>query len=284
LGLQARNSDGIDLADTPGKDPVLAAMSEIAQEAGVLAMTYFEAGAATSARIDYKHGGSPVSEADLAVDVLLRQRLSPLAPDAGWLSEETADSPERLQRRQLFIVDPIDGTRAFIKGDPRWSISIALVESGRPCLAVLHLPALNETFEAAEGAGATLNGRKLATSGRASLAGSRLGGPLGILDALTGDDVEIVREPRVPSLAYRMARVAAGEIDGGIASADAWDWDVAAADLIVREAGGSFTGLDGQTPLYNAQRPRHGILAAAPAAMHGDLLAALRRAIAKKQS
>lgn len=268
----------------PGKDPVLAAMSDIAREAGVLAMTYFADGAATSARIHYKTGGSPVSDADLAVDTLLRQRLSPLAPDAGWLSEETADSPQRLQGPRLFIVDPIDGTRAFIKGDPRWSISIALVESGRPRLAVLHLPALNETFEAAAGAGAMLNGRKLATSGRASLAGSRLGGPLGILDAMADDGIEIVREPRVPSLAYRMARVAAGEIDGGIASADAWDWDVAAADLIVHEAGGRFTGLDGEIPQYNAERPRHGVLAAAPAAMQGDLLAALRRAIAKKQS
>ena len=217
------------------------------------------------------------------MDALLRGRLRALAPDAGWLSEETADGPERLDRPLLFIVDPIDGTRAFITGDPRWSISIALVESGRPRLAVLHLPALNETFEAAAGAGARLGGRILSTSGRAVLAGSRLGGPLGILDALTRDNVEIVREPRVPSLAYRMARVGRGDIDGGIASADAWDWDVAAADLIVCEAGGAFTGLDGEPLLYNAHRPRHGVLAAAPKAMHGELLAAVRSAIAAKR-
>ncbi|MDH7796696.1 MULTISPECIES: 3'(2'),5'-bisphosphate nucleotidase CysQ [unclassified Beijerinckia] len=268
--------------------PLLAAMSDIARDAGAIAMRYFTTGAETSARVDYKNGGSPVSEADIAVDTLLRERLRPLAPEAAWLSEETADNPDRLSSAKLFIVDPIDGTRAFIKGDERWSISIALVENQRPILAILHLPAIGDTFAAAKGGGAFLHRAgtitQLTTSGREILAGSTVGGPLGFLDALTKNHLDLVREPRVPSLAYRMARVASGDVDASMASADSWDWDVAAADLIVNEAGGLFTGLDGQQPLYNRERPRHGILAAGPPVLQRQLLEAMRIALPQKPS
>lgn len=276
------------MADLSDVHPLLAAISEIAREAGAVAMTYFAVGAQTSARVDYKNGGSPVSEADLAVDTMLRERLRPLAPDAAWLSEETADNPDRLQSAKLFIVDPIDGTRAFIKGDERWSISIALVENRRPVLAVLHLPAIGDTYAAATGQGAfRLRGQAvspLVTSGRAHLSGSTVGGPMSLLDALSKNHVDLVREPRVPSLAYRMARVATGDVDAGMASADSWDWDIAAADLIVSEAGGLFTELDGKRPLYNGERPRHGILAAGPPALQQELLAAVREIIPQKSA
>ncbi|MDT2019149.1 3'(2'),5'-bisphosphate nucleotidase CysQ [Methylocella sp. CPCC 101449] len=268
--------------------PLLAAMSDIARDAGAIAMTYFAAGSETSARVDYKNGGSPVSEADFAVDRLLRERLRALVPDAAWLSEETADNADRLNNSKLFIVDPIDGTRAFIRGDERWSISIALVENQRPVLAILHLPAIGDTFAAAKGQGAFRcragASARLTTSGRETLIGSTVGGPLGFLDALAKNHIDLVREPRVPSLAYRMARVASGDVDAGMASADSWDWDVAAADLIVSEAGGLFTSLDGQVPLYNRERPRHGILAAGPPVLQRQLLEAMRAALPQKPS
>jgi myo-inositol-1(or 4)-monophosphatase len=253
-------------------------MRAAAVEAGAAALGWFRDGEKTHARIEWKGGVSPVSEADLAADAFLRNRLGALMPEAGWLSEETADSPERMQRRCVFIVDPIDGTRAFISGDPRWAVSVALVEDGRPRLAVLHMPAAGLTFEAAAGAGATLNGERIRVSSQGALAGARVAGPPRLMDNMARTGLDFVREPKIPSLAYRLARVASGEIDAGIASTDAWDWDIAAADLIVREAGGVLTDLEEREPAYNKANPRHGILGAAPASMHGELIAALRNA------
>ncbi|MDB5570615.1 MAG: inositol monophosphatase [Hyphomicrobiales bacterium] len=264
----------------PETGELLNAMRDAALKAGAMALAWFKAGGATAARIDWKHGGSPVSEADYEVDVYLRETLGALLPDAGWLSEETADSPQRLGKERLFIVDPIDGTRAFIKGDPRWAVSIALVERGRPRLALLHLPATGDMFEAVEGAGARLNGRVISASGRTDLTGALVAGPPRMLDEMASNGLDFAREPRVPSLAYRLAKVGSGEIDAGIASTDAWDWDIAAADLIVHEAGGLLTDMEGRVPAYNAVTPRHGVLGAAPAQLHGALLAAVRRAMA----
>ena len=98
------------------------------------------------------------------------------------------------------------------------------------------------------------------------------------MDNMAKAGLAFEREPKIPSLAYRLARVGAGEIDAGVASTDAWDWDIAAADLIVREAGGLLTDLDDREPVYNRANPRHGILGAAPAPLHGELIAALRDA------
>ena len=130
------------IAETPFQ-VVAAALDAAASEAGALAMQWFRAGARTTARTDYKHGGSPVTEADLAVDRFLRERLTALFPDAGWLSEETADSPARLEAASVFIVDPIDGTRGFAEGDARWSVSAALVRAGRPVAGRLSQPLAN---------------------------------------------------------------------------------------------------------------------------------------------
>ena len=262
----------------PAHGELLSAMRSAAHDAGAMALDWFRAGEKTPARIDWKGGVSPVSEADIAVDNFLRGHLGALLPEAGWLSEETADSPERMACERVFIVDPIDGTRAFIAGDPRWAVSVALVENGGPVLAVLHLPAAQLTFEAAYGQGATLNGGPIAASGRESLTGARIAGPPRLMDNLAQAGLDFAREPKIPSLAYRLARVGAGEIDAGVASTDAWDWDIAAADLIVREAGGLLTDLDEREPAYNRPNPRHGILGAAPAALYGALIAALRTA------
>ncbi len=142
----------------PETGELLTSMRTAAVQAGAIALDWFRAGEKTQARIDWKGGTSPVCEADFAVDNFLREGFGALLADAGWLSEETTDNPERMNRERVFIVDPIDGTRAFISGDPRWAVSAALVEGGRPVVAVLHMPAAGLTFEARVGEGATLNG------------------------------------------------------------------------------------------------------------------------------
>lgn len=262
----------------PESGELLSLMRTAAMQAGATALGWFRAGEPTPAHIDWKGGVSPVSEADFAVDDFLRVHLGAIMPEAGWLSEETADNAERLSRSRVFIVDPIDGTRAFISGDPRWAVSAALVEDGRPVVGVLHMPAAGLTFEARAGEGATLNGKRITASKQSHLAGARVAGPPRLMDNLAKAGVAFEREPKIPSLAYRLAKVAAGEIDVGIASTDAWDWDIAAADLIIREAGGLLTNLDEREPVYNRANPRHGILGAAPARLQGELIAALRDA------
>ncbi|MCC2098427.1 MAG: 3'(2'),5'-bisphosphate nucleotidase CysQ [Hyphomicrobiales bacterium] len=251
-------------------------LGAVAVAAGKIALDFFKHGTKTSASVSYKDGGSPVSEADLAVDRFLREQLTPLAPDAGWLSEESTDDPERLKRQRVMVVDPIDGTRAFINGDRRWGIAIALVEDGRPVASALHMPALDELFLAAAGHGATRNGIALRVSQRQSLTGATIGGPKKALEAMERRGVGAIPENRVPSLAYRLARVASADVDAALASTNAWDWDIAAADLIIGESGGLLTGLDGQQPRYNLPRPRHGILAAAGPRLHPSLVAAVR--------
>ncbi|MDP4593305.1 MAG: 3'(2'),5'-bisphosphate nucleotidase CysQ [Beijerinckiaceae bacterium] len=263
------------MADLSNLTGLAARMGEKAVEAGAIALDYFEHGGKTSASVSYKDGGSPVSAADIAVDDYLRAQLCPLAPDAGWLSEESTDDPARLGKDDVLVVDPIDGTRAFINGDKRWGVAIALVRNGRPVAAALYMPALQELYLAARGSGATCNGIALRASGKQDLDGATVGGPKKALDAMADRGMGIIAEPRVPSLAYRLARVGSGAVDAGLASTNAWDWDIAAADLIIREAGGLLTGLDGEQPLYNQPVPRHGILAAAGPALHPVLVAAV---------
>ncbi len=250
-------------------------MTRAAVEAGDLALAYFRSGATTSAAIESKHGGSPVTEADYAVDHFLRPRLECLVAGSGWLSEETVDTDERLGRDLVFVVDPIDGTRAFIKGDPRWAISIALVQASRPRVAVLHLPALGETYAAIAGAGARLNEAPIAVSPQTTLTGGRIAGPPKHLEALRNAGLDFQPAPRVPSLAYRLALVADGRLEAGLASTNSCDWDIAAADLLLQEAGGVLTGLDGAAPRYNAAVPRHPALTAAPRRLNAGLIEVL---------
>jgi myo-inositol-1(or 4)-monophosphatase len=257
---------------------LLASVTEAARTAGEMALDFFRPGERTSAAVESKEGGSPVTEADRLVDRFLKERLTRLAPEAGWLSEETLDTPERLSRRCIFVVDPIDGTRAFMAGDRRWAVSIALVADGRPEFGIVHLPALAETFIAARDRGAWRNDVPIAVSSRPSLVGAHIAGPKSLLGDLERAGLAFVREPRIPSLAYRLVQVACGALDAGLASTDACDWDIAAADLIVREAGGLLSDLAGRAVIYNGPDPRHGVLLAAPRRLHGDFVAATRRA------
>ena len=263
---------------TASQDPalLLPAMVAAARRAGETAMGWFRLGERTSAGVETKAGGSPVTEADHAADALLKAALRPLDPAAGWLSEETADTPERLSCTRLFIVDPIDGTRAFMAGDPRWAVCVALVEAGLPQIGVLHLPALGQTFTAVAGGGAALNGGPIRVSEAPSLAGARFAGPLPLLERFARTGEAITPQDKVPSLAYRIALVASGEIEVGLASTNAHDWDIAAADLIVHEAGGFLGDSSGRRPIYNQPSPKHGILAAAPARFRADIISRLQ--------
>ena len=242
------------------------------REAGVLALRSFGA----PMRTWTKGRNSPVSEADIAVDALLKERLAALGSGYGWLSEETADDRSRLAARRVWIVDPIDGTRAYITGKPDWTISAALVEEGRPILAALFAPVDDEMFLATIGAGATRNGIPIASSTDGTLAGARFAGPKHQLEQLAKRWPQIVPVPKIHSLALRIARVAHGEVDVALASGNGQDWDLAAADLLVHEAYGVLTTIAGELLTYNRPDPIHGALVAAGPSRHRTVRDALR--------
>jgi myo-inositol-1(or 4)-monophosphatase len=241
-----------------------------AQEAGAMALSEFRPGATTTARIWSKAGGSPVTSADVTVDTFLKIRLSELIPDAGWLSEETVDEPARLSRRHVWVVDPIDGTRAFMSGDRDWAVCIALLTDGEPVLGLVHAPAHGKTYAATSLTPAEVNGVAICATSLATLHGARVAGPKPMLDALARQEA-IAPQPKVPSLALRIARIAEGALDAGLVSPDSRDWDIAAADLILRQAGGMLRGLGGEAPRYNRRTPVHGVLYASGGALIGPL-------------
>jgi myo-inositol-1(or 4)-monophosphatase len=250
-------------------------LRDTAREAGAIAARFFRSGLKTSARIWSKSGGSPVTEADMAVDAFLKKELSQALPEAGWLSEETADDPARLGRELVWIVDPIDGTRAFLSGSHDWSVSIALLAAGRPYLGVVYAPAHKALYEARRGQGAWRDGEAIKASGADRLQDLSIAGPKGLVDRAEAAIGQLKRPPRIPSLALRLARVAEGSIDCGLVSANACDWDIAAADLILHEAGAILTGLDAAPPAYNQADPVHGELLAAPRRLHPRLIEAM---------
>jgi myo-inositol-1(or 4)-monophosphatase len=243
-------------------------LAEAVREAGALALTTFRGELKSWTK---GQSSSPVSEADIAVDALLRRRL-PEIHAGGWLSEETEDDPARLDQADVWVVDPIDGTRAYIEGLPDWAVSAALVRDGRPLIAALFAPANGELFLAVAGGGASLNGVAIRASGGDELAHARFAAPKRRLDALARIEPMIEAVPRVPSLALRLARVASGAIDATFAGPNSHDWDLAAADLLVHEAGGMVTTLTGQSLIYNRPDPIHGVLLAAGRARHAALV------------
>jgi len=220
-------------------------MIDTVAEAGEMARSMFAAGVKTWT----KGNDSPVTEADMAVDAFLRQHLTALDPAAGWLSEESADTPARLSAQRLWVVDPIDGTRAYMAAGSDWAVSVALVVEGRPVAAALFAPATDEMFTAIAGAPAFHD--RIARAAPTQ------------------------RLPRIRSLALRLARVATGEIDVAFAGGNSNDWDLAAADLVVTEAQGRLTGHDGRALRYNAPIPSHAPLVCAGAPLHQAALEAM---------
>lgn len=230
-----------------------------AHEAGQIALGDFRLGGPTTARIWAKAGGSPVTSADVTVDTFLKIRLSELLPEAGWLSEETVDDPARLTRRYVWVVDPIDGTRAYLSGDPDWAVCVSLLSLGEPVLGLVYAPAHGKTYSATIGAGAKLNDMPIAAPVTANLENARVAGPKPMQEALHRF-APVMQMPKVPSLALRIARIAEGTLDAALVSPDSRDWDIAASDLILREAGGRLATLEGETPRYNRAAPVHGVL------------------------
>lgn len=208
-----------------------------------------------------KAPGHQVCDADLLVDDFLREHLAALDPEAGYLSEETADSAARLDKARVWVVDPIDGTRDFIRGRKGWCVSIALVEDCQPVLGVLEAPARHERWLAEAGRGATCNGRRLRVSGRTELAGARVPA-----HNLSAPDRDLVRVDQPNSIALRIAMVAAGEAD--LLATLRWghEWDIGAAALIAREAGATVTDAFGDELKFNTHRAEaFGVLIATPA-------------------
>ncbi|MEM0934499.1 MAG: 3'(2'),5'-bisphosphate nucleotidase CysQ [Pseudomonadota bacterium] len=227
---------------------------------------------------DKPDDAGPVTEADLAVDAFLRDTLRAARPDYGWMSEETADDPEDRQAETLFIVDPIDGTRAFARGERTWAHALAVVRQGIPVAGVVSLPARQLCYAAARGRGATLNGAPIAARAEPNAldAADMLVTRPNLAPSLwQGGAPNITRHFR-PSLAYRLALVAQGRFDGMLTLRDSWDWDVAAGALLVTEAGGAISDRAGRALRFNtAERKAPGVIAA-PARLHVDILERLR--------
>jgi myo-inositol-1(or 4)-monophosphatase len=242
------------------------------QEAGEIGLRFGREGARTFTKID----SSPVTEADLAIDARLAERLRGVSEAVAWLSEEATDSAERLSKRQVWVVDPIDGTRGFVAGNGEWVISAALVEDGRPIAGVLLRPTTGELYEAAEGAGAFLNGHRLRVTDGPIADVRSASGPKFYVDLVREIVEEAERHASLSSLALRLAFMAEGRTDLAFAKSAAHDWDIAAADIIVREAGGRLTWLDGTEIVYNRRHPVHPALIAAGAERHPGMVALLK--------
>ena len=226
--------------------------------AGIIATGYFR----RELRHWTKEFGSPVSEADLVLDKFLHSALTTARPDYGWLSEETADNPERLGRRRVFIVDPIDGTRGFIKGEDSWCVCLAVVEDGLPIAGVVFAPARDEMYEAAIGGGALLNGHVIDRHRSPGRQSPLIPAPGAVHQELQAAGLDYSRGPAYPSLAYRLVQVASGKLDAAVARRGSQDWDLAAAAVILGEAGIEFSDVCMGPLRFNGVETRHGALAA----------------------
>ncbi|WP_246725318.1 3'(2'),5'-bisphosphate nucleotidase CysQ [Beijerinckia sp. L45] len=263
---------------TPNDLATLPRLQAIVAEAGAIGRGYFRAGDQTDAKVTWKGDGSPVTEADFAVNAFLETQLRALWPDAAWLSEESVDNPARLGAARVIIVDPIDGTRGFARGDSNWCVAVALVEHGRPVLGIVHAPVIAETYVAALGQGATLNDVALRVGDRTALRPDmRISAPMSLADAMRKAGVELDFRPKIASLALRITNVAACRYDCCFATKDSNDWDLAAADLILQESGGILAGIDGQPLVYNRMDTRHGVLTATARRLQPAFLEAITR-------
>ncbi len=256
----------------PGPD--LALLHEAALEAGRIAERYFRA----DPEVWDKGGGQgPVTEADLAIDAMLKEKLLGARPDYGWLSEETGDTADRLEQDRVFIIDPIDGTRSFIEGHKTFSHSLAIAENGEVIAAAVHLPMRGETFLAEAGGGATKNGDAIRTGMADNLPEAKILTNKANLQAdyWPNGVPEFERHFR-SSLAFRLCLVAENRFDGMLTLRNAWEWDVAAGDLICREAGVTVSDRLGVMPQFNSRMAQQaGFIAASPA-IHDALMLALQ--------
>jgi myo-inositol-1(or 4)-monophosphatase len=244
-------------------------LEAIVRAAGEIAMAHWP-GAGHKPEVWQKGALGPVCTGDLAVDAFLKEELHVLLPSAGWLSEETADSPERLKGGLVWLVDPIDGTRDYIRGRTGWAVSVALVSASRPLIGYLCAPARGEMWQAEAGQGSFRNGERLAASTRATISGARVPST-----ALPREDADLVSVDQPNSIALRIAMVAADEADLVATLRWGFEWDIAAAGLIAREAGAAVTDAFGAPLNYNKADPRAFGVLVTSSAIHGQAVARL---------
>jgi myo-inositol-1(or 4)-monophosphatase len=242
-------------ATTYDEDLELLRSSAVA--AGIIATSFFR----RDVKSWNKENASPVSEADIMVDRYLASTLLHARPDYGWLSEETVDHPSRLACERVFVVDPIDGTRGFLRGEDSWTVSLAVVENGVPVAGVVYAPVRDEMYDAVRGKGARLNGSAIRRNRRAGAA-PLIPAPGAIHQEMQAAGLHYTRGPAYPSLAYRLVQVATGKLDAAVARRGSQDWDIAAAALILDETGIAFADVCTGFPQFNKRDVRHGALAA----------------------
>lgn len=256
-------------------EPDVVLLERVVREAGAIAREIFNG----SCKTWHKKDGSPVTEADLAVNKYLSEHLRTARPDYAWLSEENEDDQSRFAAERIFVVDPIDGTLAFVKRRPHFTVSVAVVEDGRPVAAAVYNPITDESYTAATGMGARFNGAPIHVTERRELEGCRILASKTTLSHPRWAPWPTMHVENPNSIAYRIALVASGQFDAAITMVALHDWDLAAADLIVREAGGVITSIEGVAPQYNQQAVvQPSVLTAGPA-----LHAVLRSRLDKSQ-
>ncbi len=249
-------------------------LREAARAAAALAMSYW----GRPLRHDRKSDGSTVTEADMAVDEMLAARLKEARPAYGWLSEESPEHTARLAASRVWVVDPIDGTRDFLRGGRDWTIALALVEDGAPVLSSVINPVHEEIFEAQAGKGAWLNGHRIHVSSQDRLAGARVAiGRAGFTKGAWRKPWPEASLVPANSTLYRMALIASGRADASFALNPKWEWDIAAGALLVTEAGGVITAASGAPLKFNSKEAQtQGFVAATPD-LHPALIAHLGR-------
>ncbi len=241
-----------------------------ALEAGKIAEKYFRADPETWDKGD---GQGPVTVADLEIDAMLRETLSAARPDYGWLSEETDDDLGRLEKSSVFVIDPIDGTRAFVEGRETFSHSLAVAHEGVVTSAVVHLPLRGKTYRAATGKGASMNDQALSVSSQPNTDDATiLAGKMNAKGAYWKSGVAPFKPHFRSSLAYRMALVGQGRFDGMLTLRPTWEWDVAAGTLIIQEAGGTVADLNRAPLRFNNKSAQFNGVLAAGAALYEDLM------------
>lgn len=254
----------------------LVLLRTVAREAGDLALKYFNM---SDVKTWDKSENHPVTEADIAVNDLIRDRLMTARPDYGWLSEETALDNETRIARRVWVVDPIDGTRAFMRGDPYWCIGIGLLERGQARVGVVHAPILKETYEARLGAGAYLNGDAISVSNCSAEDGCRIITNEGMLThpawPVPWPKMELAK-PKPNATLIRMCWVASGKWDAALTLWRKSDWDLVPAVLIVSEAGGVATTHLGEIYTFNRGEPAQRSMLAAGKALHSLLSARVK--------
>jgi myo-inositol-1(or 4)-monophosphatase len=255
----------------PARD--LALLTDAAREAGRIALRYWRKDPQV-----WDKGGEhgPVTEADLAVNDMLKAKLLAARPDYGWLSEETPDSADRLAVDTVFIIDPIDGTRAFVAGEETWAHSLAVAHKGKVTAGVVYLPAIDRIYTVSEASPPMRDGETIRASGRDVLEGANILTTKAnmVPEKWPGGVPEITRSFRA-SLAYRLCLAAEGRFDGMLTLRDAWEWDIAAGSLIAERAGAVVTDRLGKALRFNsAGAMAEGVLALPPT-LHAEALARL---------